>query len=246
MNPFAEVLCIFFARMMKEFCGSWKREKNGVWKTHRKLFCRIFTKNGFLAWLGITSRYLRNSLQIATAFHGFKHGDFVGVLEISADGNTHADARDARAEWLEELGEIDGGGFAFGSWIRGDDDFFDGAAFETLDQRFYMELLGATTLKGRKRTAENVVHAGVGARFFDGENVVGFLHDTDRALVAGGAGAVEAGVRVGDVVAGRAGSDFFLGVANGVGEPESVFGSGTENVECEALGGLLANAGEML
>jgi hypothetical protein len=64
-------------------------------------------------------------LKIAASFHGLEHGDFVGVFEIGTDGNAHANARDAHAEGLEQFGKIHGGGFAFGSRIRGDDDLFD-------------------------------------------------------------------------------------------------------------------------
>jgi hypothetical protein len=47
-------------------------------------------------------------LQIAAAFHGFHHGDFVGVFEIGADGNADADARNTNSESLDELREIRG------------------------------------------------------------------------------------------------------------------------------------------
>src|SRR6266849_9699915 len=43
-------------------------------------------------------------LQVAAAFHGFQHGDLVGVFEVRADGDAHADARDAHAERLQQLG----------------------------------------------------------------------------------------------------------------------------------------------
>lgn len=31
------------------------------------------------------------------AFHGFQHGDFIGVFDVAADGHAHRDARDAQA-----------------------------------------------------------------------------------------------------------------------------------------------------
>jgi hypothetical protein len=48
------------------------------------------------------------SVQIAAAFHGFHHGDFVGVFEIGAEGNANADAGRADAKWLDEFREIRG------------------------------------------------------------------------------------------------------------------------------------------
>src|SRR5579883_904733 len=189
---------------------------------------------------------LRERLEVAPAFERLEHGDFVGVFEISADGNTHTDSRYAHAERLEQFREIDGRGFAFGGGVRGDDDFLNCAALEALDERFDLELFGTASGKRRERAAENVVHAAVGARFFDSENVVRFLDDADAALIAIRADAVQTGVGIGDVVADGALADFFLGVANGVGESQRVLGCGAEQMKGEALGGFLANAGEML
>ena len=186
-----------------------------------------------------------DTLEIAAAFHGLEHGDFIGVFEIGTDGNAHADASHANAERLEKLGEVDGSGFAFGGGIGGDDDFVDAATFKALDEGFDVELLGAASLERGEGAAQDVIHAAVGARLFDGENVVRFFDDADGAFVAGGAGTVEARIGIGDVVTGRAGTNFFFGVANGVGEAESVFRSGAQDMEGEALGSFLADTGKM-
>ena len=74
-------------------------------------------------------------LEVAAAFHGFHHGDFVGVFEVGADRDAYADARDANAERFQQFRKIDGGGFAFGGGVRGHDDFFDGAFFQPFDER---------------------------------------------------------------------------------------------------------------
>jgi hypothetical protein len=188
---------------------------------------------------------VENTLEIAAAFHRFQHRHFIRVFEIGANGNTDTDARDAHAERLEELREINGSSFAFSGGVGGDDDFVHAAAFEALDQGFDVELLRAAALKGRKRAAEDVVHTAVGAGLFDSENVVWLFDDTDGAFVAGGAGAVEAGIGVGDVVASGAGSDLFFGIANGVGEAKGVFRCGAQDVERKALGSFLADTGKM-
>ena len=185
-------------------------------------------------------------LEVAAAFHGFEHGDFVGVFEVGANGDADTDAGDADAEGLEELGEVDGGGFAFGGGIGGDDDFLDVAAPEAVDELLDFELLGAAALEGGERAAEDLVHAAVGAGFFDGENIVRFLDYADGGLVAVGSRAIETGIGVGDVGADRALADFFLGVANGVGQGESILGSAAQEMESEALGRFLANSGKML
>ena len=73
-----------------------------------------------------------------------------------------------------------------------------------------------------------------------------FFDDADDALVAVRAGAVEAGIGVGDIRADGAFADFFLGVADGVGEGEGVLGRAAQEMKGEALGRFLANSGKML
>jgi hypothetical protein len=92
-------------------------------------------------------KWLGQTLEIAAAFHGLEHGDFVGVFEVRADRDANADAGYADAQRLQQLGHVYSGGFSFGGGIGGDDNFFDGAAFEALDQCFYLELLGAAALQ---------------------------------------------------------------------------------------------------
>jgi hypothetical protein len=186
-----------------------------------------------------------NESEFAAAFHGFHHGYFVGVFEVGANGNADTDARDAHAERLQQFREVDSGSFAFGGGVRRHDDFFDGAFFQALDERFDTELLGATSLQRRKRAAENVIHTAVGPGFFDRENVVGFFDDTDRSVIAGWADAVEARICVGEVAAGGALADFFFGVADGVGQRHGFFRRGAQEVKGQALRGLLSNAGKM-
>ena len=87
-------------------------------------------------------------LEFAAAFHGFHHGDFVGVFEVGADGDADTDARDAYAERFQQFREIDGGGFAFGGGIRRHDDFFDGAFFQALDESLDLSCSGPRPCSG--------------------------------------------------------------------------------------------------
>ncbi len=91
-----------------------------------------------------------------------------------------------------------------------------------------------------------MVHARVGARFFDGHDVVRLFHHADGPAIARGPGAVQAGIRVSDVVADGAFADFFFCVANGVGERQGVFRRRAQQKESEALRGFLSDAGEVL
>jgi hypothetical protein len=184
-------------------------------------------------------------LQVAAALHGFEHGDFVRVFEVRADRNTHANAGDPHAQRLQQFGKIDRSGFALGSGVGGDDDFFHRALLQAFDQGFYFELLGPAPLQRRERTAQHVVHAVVGARFLDGEDVVGLFDHANGLAVARGSDAIQAWIGVGDVVARRALANLFFGISNGVGEPERVFRRRAQDKKCEALRGFLSNAGKM-
>ncbi len=107
------------------------------------------------------------------------------------------------------------------------------------------ELLRAYAADGREGAVEDVVDAVVAAGFFDGGDVGGLFDDADEAVVAGGGGAVGAGVDVGDVVADGAEAEVLFNLADRVGEGVSVFGGGAEDVKGEALGGFGADAGEL-
>ena len=80
-------------------------------------------------------------LQLAAAFHGFQHGDLVGVFNVAAYGNSHRDTRDLHACGLELLREIDRGGFAFHGGIGGEDDFIHIARFDAGEEIRNAELI---------------------------------------------------------------------------------------------------------
>ena len=75
--------------------------------------------------------------------------------------------------------------------------------------------------------------------------LVGLLDDADGVPVAGGAGAVAAGIDVGDVVADGAEAELFAQDEDGVGEGAGVVVGAAQKVEGEALGGFGADAGEL-
>ncbi len=188
-------------------------------------------------------------LEVAAAFHGAGHGDFVGVLDVGAGGDSGGDAGEAEGggDAADLVGEVGGGGFAFGGGRGGEDDFFDGAVGvgEAGEEVGDAELLRTYSADGRERAVEDVVDAVVAAGLFDGGDVGGLFEDAERALVADGAGAVGAGVDVGDVVAEGAEAELGAEFEDGFGEGAGVFVGGAEDVEGEALRGFGADAGEL-
>src|ERR1700737_1306795 len=90
-----------------------------------------------------------------------------------------------------------------------------------------------------------MVHPAERPRFLNGENVVGFFDHTNGLAASRGSHAVQAWVGVGNVVTYRAFANLFLGLANRIGQRQSVLGRTAQQIERKSLRGLLSNAGEM-
>ena len=91
-----------------------------------------------------------------------------------------------------------------------------------------------------------MIEAGVLARFFYGQNVVRLLDDADNFPIARGAGAVQAGVAVGNVVADAALVNIQFGLANGFGKGQGLFRRDAQEMKGQALRGLLPDTRETL
>jgi len=92
---------------------------------------------------------------------------------------------------------------------------------------------------------QHVVDAVEVVRLLNGGDVGGLLDHADQALVAGCAGAIDAGVDVGDVIAHRAQAQVGLDVAHGGGEGFGIFVAGAQDVEGQPLRAFRADAGEL-
>src|SRR5208282_4046173 len=160
------------------------------------------------------------ALHFAAAFHGLQHGDFVGVFDVAADGNSHGDAGHAQSLSLslslslplQLLGEIGGGGFSLDGGIGGQDNFFDFAAADPADQVGDAQLFWAHSVQWRNGAVEHVVDAVKMPRLLDGGNVGRLFDHADQLLIAGRTAAVDTGIDVGDVVADRAQTQLGLDV----------------------------------
>jgi len=72
-----------------------------------------------------TDTWAAAGLQLAAAFDSLKHGDFVGVLDVAADGNAHGNAGHLQTGALELSRQIDCGCFAFDCRVGSNDDLID-------------------------------------------------------------------------------------------------------------------------
>ena len=92
---------------------------------------------------------------------------------------------------------------------------------------------------------QHVVDAPVGLRSLDRGDAGRLFDDANQALVAGCAGAVDAGIDVGDVVADGAETQIGFNVADGGRKSLGVVVTGAEDVEGETLRAFCAYAGEL-
>jgi len=73
---------------------------------------------------------------------------------------------------------------------------------------------------------------------------VRLFDDADHAAIAGGAGAVEAGIGIGDVIADAAFANLQFGIANGIGQRDRFFRTGAQDMKGKPLSRLLTDSGQ--
>ena len=108
-----------------------------------------------------------------------------------------------------------------------------------------LQVLGIDAVDRRQRAAEHVVAAAVLVRALDGDDVAGLLDDADEARVAALVLADAAARLVGEVEAHLAQPDALLDLADGVGQRVGVLGVAAQDVEGQALGRALPDAGQL-
>jgi hypothetical protein len=97
-------------------------------------------------------------------------------------------------------------------------------------------------MERRQRSVQYVVDAVVAAGLFNHRNVPRFLDHANDPLASCRAGAINARVHIGDVVAGRAQQQPGLQLAHCIGQRSRIFGAGAKYVEGETLRALGADA----
>src|SRR5947207_12238576 len=115
-----------------------------------------------ITWQGGWGAHLRfdlkATLQFAASFHGFQHGDLVGILDVAAHRNAHGDSRHPESRTLQLLREIDSGGLALDSGISGDNHFLNLPTLYAPRQVGNTQLFGTNTVQRRNRSVEHVVN----------------------------------------------------------------------------------------
>src|SRR5271166_2200387 len=101
-------------------------------------------------------------------------------------------------------------------------------------------------MQRRQRAVQYVIHTVVVAGLLDGGNIGGLLHHAHQPLITRGAGAVGAGIDLGDVVADGAQAQVRLDLANCARQQFSIFVAGTQDVKSQTLRALAAHAGQFL
>ena len=93
---------------------------------------------------------------------------------------------------------------------------------------------------------QHVVTAIEMAGLLDRRDIGGFLHHANLALVAGGAGTINARINIGNIVADGAEAQAGFHIAHGSGQRLGIVVAGAQNVKREPLRGLAADARQFL
>src|SRR5664279_474820 len=93
-------------------------------------------------------------------------------------------------------------------------------------------------------TVEYVVYAVVAACLLYRRDVRWLFDDADHALIARRAGAIDAGINIGNIVANGAEPQLLLQFSDGVSERAGVLGAGSQNMESQPLSVLGSDAGK--
>jgi len=141
------------------------------------------------------------SLQLAPAFHGFEHCDFIGVLDVAADGDAGCDAGYTQPWPLEQAGNIDRRRFPFDGGIGRDDYFVHFPSIYTAREVADPELVRPNPMEGRNRSMKHVIYTVEVPSLFYGSDVGRFFDDAYLPLVAQRTAAVGTGINICDVVA---------------------------------------------
>jgi len=77
-------------------------------------------------------------------------GDFIGVFEVAADGDTIGEAADGYLKRAKNFGEVHGGRFPFDGRVGGYDDLLDGIVCETAQKLADVQTVGAEPFMGER------------------------------------------------------------------------------------------------
>jgi hypothetical protein len=126
-------------------------------------------------------------LHLLSIHEGAGEGEFVGVFDVAAGGESAGEAGDSEAEVFEFLFEVEGGEVAFGGRVGGEDDLGDFFVRDTLEEFGDVEV--SAVLGALHDAAKHVIATAIAPESFEGDDVEGFLHHTEGVRVAAFIGA---------------------------------------------------------
>ncbi len=124
----------------------------------------------------------------------------VGILQLTPKGDTPGDSGYATRPALKLFLDIIDRCIALNRRVQRKDQLLRLLLADTVDQRLYIQLLGADAVKRGNDPAQNVIGAVELLSAFDGDDLPKALHHTDDLLFTGKIGADRTDIRVGDVM----------------------------------------------
>jgi hypothetical protein len=142
-----------------------------------------------------------NDLDISPELKRLSQGHSIDRSHLTADRDARRRTAHGNPEWLEEPGDVEGGGFAFDCRIGREDHFLDLAGPASRLEAVDSEVVRPDTVKWRKMSQESVVEAVVFTCRFHRPGGGRFLDNQDDPMVATRVGAHRARVGLGEQAA---------------------------------------------
>src|SRR5437764_12444326 len=191
-------------------------------------------------WLTATARVC---LHVAAARKRAVERDFVGVLEVAADGETAREPRHPHAS-AQAVGEIGGGRLPGHVRVRREHDFLDAVALDPVHELVDAQVFWLDAVERRERATEDVVQAAVLGGSLERDQVDRLFDDADRRAVATRVEADRAELLLGEVAAFTAEADALLDLVDRVGERLRLGLRHLEEMKCQALRRPCADSGQ--
>jgi hypothetical protein len=186
------------------------------------------------------------SIHVTPTFQGATQGELIGKFQASSGWKAVSNSSDFEARSGEAFGEIKAGGVALNVGSQRDDDFLDRLPPQPLFQRSDMKVIRFDAIQRGDFSAEDVIFAAVGARFFDADDIDRPFHQADEGRIASRIGADVALGFLRQGSANVAGTHLIARVENGFGEVAHGPGLGLDEVQSEPFGGSRADPGQLI
>src|SRR5215217_3945306 len=184
-------------------------------------------------------------LQLASSGESASEGNFVGVFEVSADGEAAREGRNPDRQVVHLLRDKQCCRLARGVRVGSDDELCGAFVADTFQELGDAQVFGFYPVQRGEGASEDVVEAAVLVGPFNRAYIVGVFDHADNRLIPTGVAADLTLLGLGQVEAAPARFDLLFDLLQRFGEPDSVLFLAPDDVEGDALGAPRPDGGQL-